>query len=101
MDHVMVMQNIITTFLVFLSIFLAIYLISRRPGKRKGREIYACGEDISPERLNVPQDSFFRVFTKALGIEWLRRMHTGNVSDYLIWIVLGLIFIILVLSTVW
>lgn len=101
MNQVMIMQNIIVTFLVFLGIFLAVYLIGRRPGKKKGREIYACGEDISPERLNVPQDSFFRVFTKTLRIDWLRRMHTGNVSDYLVWIILGLIFIIVILSTVW
>jgi len=101
MDQVLIMQNIIVMFLVFLAVFLVIYAMGKKPVKRREQKIYACGEDIPPEHLNVPQDSFYRVFVRTLRIGWLKRMHTGNLSDYLAWIVLGLVFLIIILSILW
>jgi hypothetical protein len=101
MDQVLITQNIIMMFLVFLAVFMVIYAIGKRPVRRKEQKIYACGEDIPPERLNVPQDSFYRVFVKSLRIVWLERLHSGNLSDYLLWIVLGLAFMVIVLSMLW
>ncbi len=101
MDQVLIMQNIIIAFLLLLGFFLMIYVLGKHPTSKKEQKIFACGEDIPPERLNIPQDSFYNVFSKSLGIRWLKRMHTGNLSDYLLWIVVGLIFIITVLSVLW
>ncbi len=101
MDQVMMMQNIILMFLILLGIFLLIYMIGKRPGKKSGRQIYACGEDISPEKMNIPHESFYKVFVKALKIDSLKKMHTGNLSDYMMWIVIGLLFIVVILSMVW
>jgi len=102
MDEVLIMQNIIITFLILLGIFLGIYLLGKKHSKkRRGQEIYACGEDIQPEHLNLPDESFYQVFIKKMRIEWLRRAHTGNISDYLAWMVLGLVFIIILLSVLW
>ncbi len=101
MNQVLIMQNIIVVFLLLLLIFLVIYAVGKKPVKRKRQKIYACGEDVSPERLNVPHDSLYRVFMRSLRLEWLRRMHTGNLSDYLVWIVTGLVVIVIILSVVW
>lgn len=101
MDQVLVMQNIIIMFLVLLGIFLVIYIIGKRPVRKKDQGIFACGEDIPPEHLNVPQDSFYRVFVRSLRVAWLKRMHTGNLSDYLLWIIVGMIFIVMALSIIW
>lgn len=101
MDKVFIMQNIIVMFLVLLVVFLVIYVMGKKPTKRKEQKIYACGEDIPPEHLNVPQDSFYKVFVRSLRIGWLKRMHTGSLSDYLVWIMLGLVFIVIALSILW
>ena len=102
MDQMLIMQNIIVMFLVFLAVFLVIYAIGKKPTRRRREQkIYACGEDIPPEHLNVPQDSFYRVFVRTLRIGWFRRMHTGNLSDYLVWIILGLVFLVIVISMLW
>lgn len=102
MDEVLIMQNIIITFLILLGIFLSIYLLGKKHRKRRsGQEIYACGEDISPQHLNLPEESFYRVFEEKMRAGWMKRAHTGNISDYIAWIVAGMVFIIILLSLLW
>jgi hypothetical protein len=101
MNQMMIMQNIILVFLLLLLILITVYAVGKGPVKRKRQKIYACGEDIPPEKLNVPQDSFYAVLARTLRIGWLRRMHTGRLSDYVVWIVMGLLFILVVLTALW
>ncbi len=101
MDQVLIMQNIIIIFLVLLGVFMIIYRLGKHPPRKKDQKIFACGEDIPPEHLNIPHESFYRIFMKSTRVEWLRRMHSGNLSDYLLWILIGLIFMVMMISILW
>jgi len=65
------------------------------------RKIYACGEEIGPNRLNVPQDSFYEVMIRSLKLGKLRRWHSGDLTRYLIWVFTGMVLIMLYLLFMW
>ncbi|RLJ06681.1 MAG: hypothetical protein DRP13_03500 [Candidatus Aenigmatarchaeota archaeon] len=93
---------------VFFLLALGIGFVFYWKGKKKTGEreseknkIYACGEDMKPEELNIPSETFYRNLIKILKIEKLREWHTGVLSDYLLWIFLGMAVLVFVLVITW
>ena len=105
MSEIYVIQNILLVFLLVFGIISVIYYISRKSGPVKaGKEktkIFACGEDVSPETLNLFGSGFFELMGKILGIEIIRKMHNGDLSNYMTWIFIGMLFIIVVMVIMW
>ncbi len=98
-------QNIAVLFFAVLGIVYIVYYISKKAGPVKaGKEktkIYACGEDASPENLNVFESGFFRSAGKILGIEHIKDAHNGDLSRYLTWIFIGMTVLIIVMVMLW
>ena len=59
------------------------------------KKIFACGEDISPYKLDIPQQSFYWVFIKYFRLYKLKEWHSGDLSRYLMWIFTGMVLIML------
>jgi hypothetical protein len=98
-------QNIGILFVAVLALVGAVYYVSRRAGPVKiGKEkerIFACGEDETPENLNVLESGFFTSLGKTLGISRLRSAHDGDLSNYITWIFIGMLVLIMVLVMAW
>lgn len=104
MNEIFVAWKVGLLFLLFMGVFFIIYQLSKRLGKKypkKGEAIYACGEDIKPEQLNVPTASFYTVLIRAFGLKKIKKIHSGNMTTYLIWIFAGIIILLLVLLFGW
>ena len=99
------LQTIAVIFAVFAVIIALLNKWSRRyaRGRRSDdkRKIYACGEDIRPGRMNVPQESFYAVMIKSLRLDKFRQWHSGDLTRYLIWVFTGMVLIMIYLLLLW
>ncbi len=97
--------NIAAVLLFLFAVMGLMYWASRkvRPEKksREKEKIYACGENISPGRLEVPYESFYRILIRMFGFESFKRWHSGDINDYLTWIITGMVMLIMVLVLTW
>ena len=61
---------------------------------------YACGEDAKPEEVHVDSEQFFspvrRVFKPFY--RFIRPAHSGILSAYIFWVVIGLIVILFAIA---
>jgi hypothetical protein len=98
-------QEIGLLFAAVLALVSAVYYLSSRAGPVKiGREkesIFACGEDETPDNLNVIESGFFASLGRTLGISRLRSAHDGDLSNYVTWIFIGMLLLIMVLVLSW
>ena len=95
------MEPVFWLFAAFMIIILFAYLGSRmyakgRPSPAK-RVIYACGEDMKPEPMQIPEESFYAVFIKAMGLEKIKEWHNGDLTRYLLWMFAGMVLLMLCL----
>jgi len=67
--------------------------------KKRKTEMYLCGEKFDKEYL-PKSDSFYQTILQVFGLKKLREKHSGDISEYLYWIVLGLVFVI-ILVVLW
>lgn len=99
------MHVIAMAFLVFVAIIAMFNRWSRKYTKPRRSDakykIYACGEDMSPGKLNVPQESFYMVMIRSLKLEKLRDWHSGSLTRYLIWVFTGMVLVMLYLLILW
>lgn len=78
-------------FLLFIFTGYLIYLIGRRAPKKpepRKENPYTCGEPVPAS--SVRSDNFYQDIIKIFRLEKIREAHSGNVSDYLLWILVGL-----------
>jgi len=82
-------------FALFALIGLLIYKLGRYPKKEEpGKtESYTGGEDL-PE-LRVEADNFYQAIKRLFRLGRLRDIHSGDLSDYLLWMVAGLTFLLI------
>ena len=80
---------------LFSLIGLAIYALGRHPKRKEPgkEESYTGGEDL-PD-LTVPADSFYQAIRKTLRVSTLKHLQSGDMSDYLLWMVGGLTFLLI------
>jgi len=86
---------------VFIIAGYALLLVGRRaPKPRKSSERkanpYMCGESL-PDVVYA-SSGFYSAIRKALQIDKLKQAHTGRISDYLVWVLIGLTVIVLLMS---
>ena len=57
---------------------------------------YACGEDISSEQAHPDAEHFFSPIRRVFGpfYSQIQRRHTGDLSLYLWWVVIGLLIVV-------
>ena len=79
---------------IFTVLGLLIYVAGRRPKKSEPgkEETYTCGEDM-PD-IRVQADNFYQVIRKSFRLGKLRHIHSGDLSDYVLWVVVGLTLIL-------
>ncbi|UCG95465.1 MAG: hypothetical protein JSV92_00210 [archaeon] len=69
---------------------------SRKKTKERKTEMYLCGEKYSSQ-YRLKSDYLFDSILKFFGLERLRKAHSGDLSTYLYWLVLGAVAIIILL----
>lgn len=85
----------ILAFFGFMGLGFLIYLM----GNRKSRfekdkfETYTCGEPFP--KTEVSPQNFYVAIKKNLGIREMRDMHSGKLSDYLLWFLIGLVAVMI------
>lgn len=69
-----------------------------KKGTEQTKVFLSGNQEVSPEELHVKASNLYWGFTTALKSLYagLRKMHTGNTSDYLLWfiVVLAVLFLI-------
>jgi hypothetical protein len=82
----------------------ALYMFGRRvvmpkPSVEK-LKTYACGEELKPAEVHMDSEQFFSPVRRVLKpfYRYVQPAHTGIVSTYLLWVILGLIAIFLAIS---
>ncbi len=82
-------------FLGFAAVGLLIYMSGSRRRRVEGwkNEAYTCGEPF-PSTPMGPQN-FYSAVRKNLRIDELRRMHSGRLSEYLLWMVVGIVAVLI------
>jgi hypothetical protein len=63
--------------------------------------IFACGIKESPEMLNVPEHSYYNYLLMLLRTEALANLHSGKLSSYVTWILMGMALILSVMLILW
>lgn len=105
MNGLIDIQNIALVFLFLLAVLALARYISKKvtPSNptREKRKMYASGEDIRPEKLNIPYQGFFSVIIKVFRLERAREWHSGDLSRYLTWIFTGMVVMILIFMLAW
>ena len=105
MTGLMDMQVIAGLFLFFLALFGLIYYLIKKTAKPKRlankKRIYACGESMKPERMNVNEGSFYNSIIRSLGLKRIRELHAGYLTDYIFWIIGGMVVLIILLVVLW
>jgi hypothetical protein len=81
-----------------------LYLAGRRVTAPKPSfeklKTYACGEELKPAEVHMDSEQFFSPVRRVLKpfYRYVQPAHTGIVSTYLLWVILGLIAIFLAIS---
>jgi len=95
------LQLVTMVFLVLIAIIVVFYgwSISYSRGRKSNakRKIYACGEDIRPREINIPQASFYRVLIKSMKLNRLKEWHSGHLTRYLLWVFAGMVMLMMYL----
>ncbi|MEM5871567.1 MAG: hypothetical protein QW051_01705 [Candidatus Aenigmatarchaeota archaeon] len=83
-------QNFVSIFLFFILIGIIIYLLSNKKSREENmkKETYTCGEKI--EQTYVPAENFYEAIKKNLRVDEISKLHSGKLSDYLLWFLIGL-----------
>jgi len=69
-----------------------------KPSVEKGKT-YACGEGAKAEEIHPDSEQFFSPIRRVLRpfYRYIQRAHTGVLSTYLLWVVVGLIILLVVI----
>ncbi len=85
----------------FFGFILLGYLIysmgSRSYRKEKGKEdVYTCGEPF--DKVEIRSENFYQAITDNMNFRMIQEIHTGKLSDYILWILIGIAsFVLLIL----
>ena len=97
-----VIGNAVIFFFILAVLGFAVYHKSskKKRGERAKVSIYTCGEDLDPEDLNIPPETFYEYLIGLFKLRKLREWHSGNLNDYLLWIFAGMIIVIVMLLVI-
>ena len=76
-------------------------IVGPKPSVEKVKT-YACGEEAKPEEVHVDSEQFYSPVRRVLRpfYRYIRPAHTGVLSSYLLWVVLGFIVILIVVALI-
>lgn len=85
----------VLTFLGFIGLGFLIYSLGNRNSRFEERKFdtYTCGEPF-PE-VNVKPQNFYIAIKRSLGIRDISELHSGKLSDYLLWFLIGMVLVML------
>jgi hypothetical protein len=97
-----VIGNAVIFFFIVSLIGLAIYRSTKKRSRRERAKvsIYTCGEDLNPEDLNIPPETFYEYLIGMFKLRKLRDLHSGSLNDYLLWLFAGMVIIIVILLVI-
>jgi hypothetical protein len=86
----------ILAFFGFMGLGLLIYLLGSRKKRTEGwkNETYTCGEPFP--KVNIGPENFYAAVSKNLRVGDIQKMHSGKLSDYLLWLVVGITAVLLI-----
>jgi hypothetical protein len=102
-QDIVFIQYLALVFGAALALLWIVHELSRNP-PRKSREksrMFACGMDMPPRDAAMPSDSYYGYLKRLLGTGYLARLHSGKLSDYNIWIIIGTALIMAVMLILW
>ncbi len=98
----LMIQYLAAVFVAVLALLWVVLESSRKPPKRREKSrIFACGMDAVPQELNVPQDSYYNYMLRFLRTGALARAHSGKLSDYIAWIIIGTAIMAVFMVMLW
>ncbi len=100
------LELILMVALLLAAIFIAIaklaeFHVKKAKGKSGKTKMYACGEDIDPEDLNIAPDTFYHTFIKSFKLDKLKKLHQGLLTEYLYWMFAALVVILTIMVLLW
>jgi hypothetical protein len=97
------MQYIALAFVAVMALLWIILESSRKPpsGRQAKQKPFACGMNVPANQLNVNSGSYYQFMKKLFLTGRLADIHSGKLSNYLAWIVIGLAIIMLLVVMFW
>jgi len=97
-------QTIGIVFFMFIVIIALFYFIVNKRTRRitnvEKIKPYMCGEE-PKEEATMPHRGFYKTVVSGMKFRWLRKIHSGNVSDYVLAIVIGVVFMFMMMVFWW
>lgn len=86
----------ILIFAAFIGLGLIIYLLGNRKTRfEEGKyDTYTCGEPFP--KVSIGSQNFYDSVKRNLGLRDLRDLHSGKLSDYLLWFLAGMVVVVFV-----
>ena len=100
---IMTLHMIAGAFLLVALLLWALLEITRRPpSKRKAKSSMYLG-GLPPDSFDqeLPQSGYYRQMMMFLRSGALSRLHTGKLSDYSVWVIIGTIVIMALALMLW
>ena len=86
----------------FALLWVVFELTEKKPRKTRAKEsIFTGGLDIKPGELNIPSTNYYGYLRQVLRTEYLSRFHSGRLSTYLSWMLIGMALIIGMMVALW
>lgn len=70
-------------------------------GRKEKTRMYTSGTGISPQDLNIQEPNYYEYMKRFLRAESLARLHSGDLSTYMAWILIGMALIFSVMLIAW
>jgi len=92
-------------FAVFMLLISLVYYSARRRTRTDvyiggKRQPYMCGEEAG-ELILKPHTGFYRTVVSRMGFIRLRRIQSGDISDYVLAVLIGIIILLTVMVLLW
>ena len=101
MEYPLIGNAVIFFFIVSVIGFAIYRLTKKRNVRERGKlSIYTCGEDLEPEDLNIPPETFYEYLIGLFNLRKLREWHSGSLNDYLLLLFVGMIIVIAMMMVI-
>jgi hypothetical protein len=102
-EDLFAIQYIALAFAGVIALLWIVLELSRKPPAkpREKARIFACGVDATPDKLNVPSESYYDYMKRFFRTRYLSAAHSGKLSHYVSWIIVGLAVIMAMLVMLW
>ena len=92
---------IFALFMLLISLFYyaAKWRVKTKPAEGKLKP-YMCGEE-AKEEASMPHRGFYKTVASGMRFRRLRRLQSGDISDYILALLIGIIVLLFVLVFLW